>query len=225
VPLYCPAMKVIIFDCDGVLVDSEQLSCSSWIPVLARHGISVELHEIERYIGMSDEALLNDMERRLDRPLPAEVVEEREQQYFDLARQHLRTFDQLVEALDWLAARGAPLAVASSGGPAKIRFSLELTGLYDRFGVICSATEVSHGKPAPDLFLLAACRLGVRPADCIVVEDSIFGIQAARRAGMYALGFSSSFTAPELIQAGAQQVMGHYSELPVLAGALLADAF
>ena len=105
------------------------------------------------------------------------------------------------------------MAVASSGGPAKIRFSLEEVGLLEFFPVRCSAAQVQRGKPAPDLFLLAAGRLGLPPEVCAVVEDSVPGLQAARAAGMKAIGFPSSHPEPVLRAGGAEAVLGAYGGL------------
>ena len=203
----------MIFDCDGVLVDSEKLSCGAWLPVLARRGIHVELAEIERFIGKSDRAVLEHINQAYAAGLDETVIAEREEQYIASARGRLRAFPGLHEALRQLQRRGAPLAVASSGRPTKIRFALDEVAIASFFPVVCSVSEVARGKPAPDLFLLAATRLGLPPESCAVIEDSVFGVQAARAAGMAPIGFTSSTTAAALHEAGAVQVFGDYSEL------------
>ena len=205
-------MKAIIFDCDGVLVDSEKLSCSAWLPVLSRLGIQARLTDIEAFIGKSDQAVIDHFNDATGVGLPPGIAEEREREYFALARTRLQTFPHLHDVLTELRQRRIPLAVASSGRHQKIRFSLERVGLDGFFDVICSATEVERGKPAPDLFLLAADRLQMDPRTCAVVEDSVFGIRAARSAAMRALGFTSSFPAPVLLQAGAHRVFSSYRE-------------
>jgi len=205
-------MKAIIFDCDGVLVDSEKLSCSAWLPVLSRLGIQARLTDIEAFIGKSDQAVIDHFNDTTGVDLPPGIVEEREREYFALARAQLRTFPHLRDVLTRLRKREIPLAVASSGRHEKIRFSLERVELDGFFDVICSATEVERGKPEPDLFLLAANRLQVDPRSCAVVEDSVFGIRAARSAGMRALGFTSSFPASVLLEAGAHRVFSSYRE-------------
>ena len=205
-------MKAIIFDCDGVLVDSEKLSCSSWLPVLERHGIQAELAEIETFIGKSDQAVVDYFHNKLGIDLPREIYDERECEYFALAREHLQTFSSLRTVLSALQDRGIPLAVASSGRMEKIHFSLHHVGLESFFTTVCSAIEVERGKPAPDLFLLATDRLGVAPNACAVVEDSVFGIRAACSAGMLPLGFTSSYPAPVLREAGAHTIFTEYAE-------------
>jgi len=210
-------MLSLIFDCDGVLVDSEKLSCTAWLPVLARRGLYAELSEIEQFVGKSDQAVLEYFRARTDRPLPDELVEEREREYFDLAEGRLRAFPGLPQTLGVLRERAIRLAVASSGRPEKIRFNLTQGKLTEYFDVVCSATQVRHGKPAPDLFLETAKQLGVQPESCVVIEDSLFGVQAARAANMTAIGFCSSYAARELRDAGAHHVFESYADLmPVL---------
>lgn len=206
----------VIWDCDGVLVDSEEHSCSAWLPVLRRRGIEVAPADIDPFIGLSDGSVLDHYRRLTGKALDGDIIEEREQEYYRQARGVLATFAGLPELLSRWRKEGRPMAVASSGGHAKIRFSLAETGLSGLLDVICSATEVAHGKPAPDLFLLAAERLGVAPASCAVIEDSVPGLQAAAAAGMRGLGFTSSHPAAKLVEAGAVATFDHYRELPGL---------
>jgi HAD superfamily hydrolase (TIGR01509 family) len=210
-------MLAMLFDCDGVLVDSEILSCRAWLPVMARRGVYAELSEMERFVGKSDRDILDHFRRTTRLDLGEEVIAEREQEYFHLARGKLQSFPGARATLDELKRRGTPLAVVSSGRPQKIAFNLEQAGLEDLFDIVCSVTEVAHGKPAPDLFLLGARRLGLAPEQCVVLEDSVFGIQAAQAARMTALGFASTHPAHGLEAAGAARVLGSYAELlPVL---------
>jgi HAD superfamily hydrolase (TIGR01509 family) len=208
----------IIFDCDGVLVDSERMSLASWLPVLARHGIRAEIGQIEPFIGKSDRAVLDHFRRLSGMPLGDELLEERQAEYFRAARGNLRVFPGVVAVLERLRARGVPMAVASSGRPQKIHFNLEQGRLMEFFDVVVSSLEVERGKPAPDLFLLAARRLGLDPEQCAVVEDSIVGIRAARSARMLTFGFTSSYSATMLREAAADYVFDHYEALlPLLA--------
>lgn len=209
-------MQNLIFDCDGVLVDSEHLSCGAWLPVLARYGVETNLSEIETMIGKSDQALLDHFTRKTGTPFPSKILTERQHEYFRQAQENLQSFPGLAEVLTNLGQRGIRRAVASSGHPDKIRFSLDRVGLWSHFEIVCSAVEVAEGKPAPDLFLLAARRLGVEPDTCTVVEDSIFGIEAALRAGMQAIGFTSSYSAAVLHEAGAHRVFSTYDEFLTL---------
>ena len=206
-------MHGIIFDCDGVLVDSEKWSCRAWLPVLQQQGIQAELADIQAFIGKSDQAVLDHFRRQTGTPLPAEMISAKEREYFELARGRLETFPGLRGVLEELTRRGLPLAVASSGRPDKIRFSLEQVDLDGFFAAVCSVTEVERGKPAPDLFLYTAAQLDLDPGYCVVIEDSIPGIQAACRARMHPLGFTSSHPAMALRAAGARHTFGSYETL------------
>jgi HAD superfamily hydrolase (TIGR01509 family) len=213
-------MHGIIFDCDGVLVDSEKLSCGAWLPVFARRGIKVELEEIEAFIGKSDRAVLEHFNRLHGLSMDDTVIDERLEEYFRTARGRLRSFPGIHAAIESLVHRGIALAVASSGTFDKIRFALAEANLTSYFPVVCSSTEVARGKPAPDLFLYAATRLGLRPEQCAVVEDSVFGIAAARAAGMVALGFCSGLPPEALLKAGANHAFAEYPALPALVESL-----
>ncbi len=209
--------KALIWDCDGVLVDSEELSSAAWQAVLLRRGVRAELTDLESFTGLSDGAVLEHF-RRLTVDRLDGILEEREAEFERLAHGALRTFPDLPELLSRLRGQGRKMAVASSGRLPRIRFSLAETRLDGYFDTVCSATEVERGKPAPDLFLLAARRLGVPPSSCIVIEDSVPGLQAAARAGMRGLGFTSSHPAPVLIEAGAAETFDGYGGLEVLLG-------
>ena len=126
-------MLGIIFDCDGVLVDSERMSLASWLPVLARHGIPAEIGQIEPFTGKSDRAVLDHFRRLASAPLGDELLAERLAEYFRAARGNLRAFPGVVAVLERLRASGVPMAVASSGRPQKIRFNLEQARLTEFF--------------------------------------------------------------------------------------------
>lgn len=185
--------ELVIFDCDGVLVDSEPHAVRVDVEMLAEVGVEMsEAEVIERYVGRSPGVMLAETEARLGRPVPGDWFERGEARLRKIYATELRPVDGIKEAL---AAIVAPVCVASSSGHENLRFKLELTGLYERFaGRIFSASEVANGKPAPDLFLHAARQVGVDPAGCVVVEDSRYGVQAARAAGMDVLGYAGGLT-------------------------------
>jgi len=187
---------LIIFDCDGVLVDSERLSLRVDSLFLDRLGWPMAESEIvERFVGRSDADMRAEIEERTGRPIPADIDREFDRVYRETFEAELRPVDGIVEALDAIVATGVPICVASSGGHAKIRRSLELTGLTSYFDErIFSAADVAHGKPAPDLFLHAASRMGATPARSAVVEDSAFGVDAAIAAGMQAFAYAGGVT-------------------------------
>src|SRR5438270_5796375 len=178
---------LVIFDCDGVLIDSELLSVRADRECLAACGIELSMEEIlERYTGISFAGMVADLEARHGR-LPADFAERHRRHLWPLFDSELRAIPGVSAVIDALTCRAC---VASSGRPDRLRHALSLVGLYDRFHPnIFSAVEVAHGKPAPDLFLHAAERMGVTPARCIVIEDSLPGVTAAVAAGMTVIGF------------------------------------
>ncbi len=206
---------LVIFDCDGVLVDSERIAVKVDVRVFARLGLTVtEDDVIARFVGRSDDDIRAELEAELGRPLAAEWVEEFAPLYREAYAAELQPVDGVVEALDGIA---ATTCVASSGSHDKMRFTLGLTGLYDRFaGRLFSVTEVARGKPAPDLFLHAARRMGADPARCAVVEDSRWGVEAARAAGMRAFGYAGGLTPPDRLEGPATTVFRDMRELPEL---------
>jgi HAD superfamily hydrolase (TIGR01509 family) len=181
-------IELVIFDCDGVLVDSERLAVRVESAALARLGWPLtETQVAELFLGRSDAYMTAQIEARIGGPVPADWKRELDQDYLTAFEQELTAVDGITEALDTLR---LPTCVASSGSHEKMGRTLGKTGLRHYFeGRIYSASEVAHGKPAPDLFLYAAAQMGVEPRHCVVVEDSQFGVQAARAAGMRSLGW------------------------------------
>ncbi len=192
-----PPFDLVIFDCDGVLVDSERLSIRVDAIYLDRLGWPMsEAEIIERFVGRSDADMRAVIEKHIGGPIPADIDRDFDRLYRETFEAELTPVDGIVAALDAIVAAGIPICVASSGGHAKIRRSLELTDLTGYFGDrIFSAADVAHGKPAPDLFLHAASRMGAAPERCAVVEDSRHGVAAARAAGMTTFGYAGGVTA------------------------------
>jgi len=208
-------LELVIFDCDGVLVDSERLAVRIDVQVLAELGWELSEREvIERFVGRSDAFVTAAIEAHLGRPLAANWLERFEPLYRRVFAAKLRPVDGIVEALDQIT---LPTCVASSGSHAKMRYTLGLTGLWDRFaGRIFSATDVACGKPAPDLFLHAAARMSADPAACAVVEDSRYGVEAARAAGMRAFAFAGGVTPAEHLRGPGTVVFTDMRQLPGL---------
>ena len=214
--------ELVIFDCDGVLVDSEPIINRAHAQVLAACGYPItEGALVERFCGMSDAEMRGIIEREWGRALPPSYAEHVGAMIEDGFGRSLIAIAGVAEALDALT---VPVCVASSSVPEQIRRKLELTGLLARFGEnLFSATMVARGKPAPDLFLYAAQRLATEPDRCLVIEDSPAGINAAVAAGMTAIGFcGGSHCRPEhgarLQARGAALVIADMRELlPALA--------
>ncbi len=179
---------LVIFDCDGVLVDSEVISCRAHAETLTRHGYPISADQVlERFLGVSDREARQTIETEIGRKLPDDFEAQVKQATLQFYAGDLRAISHIGEAI---AAIGLPICVASSGTPEKIHHGLTCAGLYDLLAPhIFSATQVKRGKPAPDLFLFAAERMQVSPARCLVIEDSVPGITGARAAGMTVLGF------------------------------------
>jgi HAD superfamily hydrolase (TIGR01509 family) len=212
-----PGFELIVFDCDGVLVDSERIAVRVDQVVLARLGWQLsEAEIIERFMGRSEAYMTSEIEAAIGRPLAHGWDAEFGPLYREALEAELQPVDGIVEALDAIS---TPSCVASSSTHERLRFTLGLTGLLERFeGRIFSATDVAHGKPAPDLFLHAATTVGADPSRCAVVEDSVYGVQAARAAGMHTFAYAGGLTPAARLAGPATTVFEDMRELPALLG-------
>jgi HAD superfamily hydrolase (TIGR01509 family) len=208
-----------IFDCDGVLVDSEPISNRIFTEMLNEIGLRTTHEETMRdFVGRSMASCMAIVAERLGRPAPDEFVATMQARTFAAFRDGLHAVPHVGAALDALDAAGIPTCVASSGEHEKMRTTLGITGLLPRVdGRLFSATEVPRGKPHPDLFLHAARRMGAEPSRCAVVEDSPVGVRAAVAAGMTVLGFATRGQGDALAAAGAV-VFDDMRALPRLLG-------
>lgn len=214
------AFDLVIFDCDGVLVDSEVLACRAVAEALASIGHELSAEAVaERFVGISNKDMYAALERERGAKLPADFDAAMNRIAAALFERELRAMPGLDRALASLAERRC---VASSSTPAMLAKKLAWTGLSASFGdAVFSAAAVARGKPAPDLFLYAAERMATAPARALVVEDSVPGIQAAKEAGMAVFGFTGgSHCRPDhgarLAEAGADLVFREMSALPAL---------
>jgi len=212
---------LVIFDCDGVLVDSEFVSIGREVKALHLLGWPIELDEaLELFVGLSQKSANEIIERKLGRPLPEDWGKQLQAEVVEAFETELVAIPGIAECLDRLT---LPRCVASSSLPARIRRSLEITGLLPKLDPhLFSSSMVARGKPAPDLFLHAAATLGHAPERCVVIEDSPAGVQAAVAAGMTPLGFTGGRHAgserwkQRLRNAGAEIVFGEMLRLPDL---------
>ncbi len=212
--------SLVIFDCDGVLVDSEVISNQVLAHELTREGLSTTLAQARSdYQGLLLSEVARDAEARLGRSLPDGWIAHYERLREDAFRRELRPVEGAAEAVRELRAGGVGVCVASQGKLAKTRLSLELTGLASLFSpeALFSAEQVPRGKPFPDLFLHAAATLGTAPPDCVVVEDTPSGVRAGVSAGMRVLGYGADSDPGALEREGAEVVMS-LTELPRLLG-------
>jgi HAD superfamily hydrolase (TIGR01509 family) len=185
-----PATKfdLIIFDCDGVLVDSEVISCRVHAEVLTRYGYPITADDVHRrFLGRTARDAALEIERELGRPLADSYDLDRRTTLLAALADTVEAIPHLHDALD---AIDTPICVASSAAHDKMLTTLTRTKLYQRFAPnIFSGTQVRYGKPAPDLFLLAAKEMATQPERCLVIEDSVPGVTGACAAGMTVLGF------------------------------------
>ncbi len=215
-----PPVRLVIFDCDGVLVDSEVISARVLADELIRLGLPLSPADcIDRFTGISMASLRDALIAEFDRTLPEDFLDR-------LAAADRAAFARTLQPIPGVAAAigqiDARRCVASSGSIDKMRFTLGHTGLLTLFEPhLFSASMVARGKPAPDLFLFAAAEMDASVADCLVIEDSIAGVTAARDAGMRVLGFAGGAHCGaghegHLRQAGATDVFADMAHLPRL---------
>jgi HAD superfamily hydrolase (TIGR01509 family) len=205
---------LIIFDCDGVLVDSEPISARILAEMLSEIGLPTTPAEADRrYRGRSMESCLQLVERALGAAAPEDFEEQLHRRTSAVFATELRPVPGVEGVLRELT---LPYCVASSGSHAKMGTTLTATGLLSWFeGRLFSATEVERGKPFPDLFLHAAERMSAAPGRCLVIEDSVVGVAAARAAGMAVLGYVPAGDPSGLAAAGSR-IFRRMSELPLL---------
>ena len=213
-------LDLVIFDCDGVLVDSEVISCRAHAATLTRHGYPITDEQVlHRFLGVSDREARLIIETEMGRKLPDDFDAQVKEATLKFYAGDLKAIAHVADAI---AAIDLPKCVASSGTPEKIRHGLDCAGLYEQLAPhIFSAAQVTRGKPAPDLFLFAAEQMRAQPARCLVIEDSVPGVTGAVAAGMTVLGFHGGSHcqaghADKLAKAGAALVFDDMRQLPDL---------
>ena len=207
------AFELVIFDCDGILVDSERLAVRVEAQVLQELGWPLTEDEVvDRFVGRSASYMQAEVERELGRSIDWDAT---------FAPRHRATYEADLEAVegvtgvvDGLRSRGVAICVASSSTHESIEFKLRRTGLWDAFeGAVFSVEDVAHGKPAPDVFLHAANKLGAPPEACAVVEDSESGVAAGVAAGMAVFAFAGGVTRAERLTRPGATVFHEMPEL------------
>jgi HAD superfamily hydrolase (TIGR01509 family) len=219
---------IFIFDCDGVLVDSEIIASAVDAELLGEAGFSITPEEVtRRFAGLTSKDIERIVEEDIGHPLPEEYHQRQKEEIDRRLATELEAVPGIHDLLDRLE---GPRCICSNSTSERLRISLEKTDLYDRFKpYIYSAVEVGslEPKPAPNVYLHAAGEFGVDPREALVMEDSVFGVTAARAAGMRVVGFTGGrHTWPGhadlLTEAGAETVIRRFTDLPAIAEALMA---
>jgi HAD superfamily hydrolase (TIGR01509 family) len=210
---------LVIFDCDGVLVDSEAISNRIMAEAITAAGVPITYEECRaRFVGGTLQRVIDTVEQWRGKPLPPGWKEDFQARRNEALRRELTAVPGAAAAVEAIRASETPVCVASSGSLEKMNLTLGLTGLKAYFGDnLFSADMVAHGKPEPDLFLYAAEQMGQVPENCVVVEDTLLGVTAAVAAGMRALGYTGEVEADALKAAGAQP-FERMADLPELIG-------
>jgi HAD superfamily hydrolase (TIGR01509 family) len=207
---------LIIFDCDGVLVDSELIDARIRSECFQAEGFPITVSDLQSHSGISGPGMAEMILERFGRPMPKGFMQATRAKIMRAFTDELRAIEGVAELL---AALNMPVCVATNSHPDRVRHSLGVTGLLSFFDPhVFSAFMVERGKPAPDLFLYATEKLGVPPDACLVLEDSVPGVTAARAAGMEVIGFCGGSHcrpghAERLISAGCQRVFARMSEV------------
>ena len=216
-----PRFDAILFDCDGVLVDSEPIVNRLIWEMLIELGIDISLEDsIQRFLGKAIREELDAIAEMRGAPLPPNWLSTFQARRNVLLEAEVEAVPHIGHAIDVLSRLGLPMAVASGADRMKVELQLNRTGLIEHFQPtdvrIFSATEVARSKPAPDGYLLAASSLGVSPSRCLVIEDSPTGVTAGHAAGMTVLAYAGRNAPGPLIAAGATRTFTDMRELPEL---------
>lgn len=213
VPPPSPAPLLAIFDHDGVLVDSYDFHQRAWLELGRRTGLAITPEFIHETFGMTNPSIFR---RLLGEAVVVEEVRNygdlKERCYRELARGQISLIDGVRELLDGLSEAGVLLAIGSSAPRANVELTVESCGLANRFVAIASLEDIERGKPDPQVFLMAAAKAGVAPSRSVVFEDATVGIRAAKAAGMYAVGITTTHPASALRDAGADEVVSRFED-------------
>lgn len=212
-------VKACIFDMDGVLCDSEVVIAAAACRLFKeRYGVAVTAKDFEPFIGTGEDRYLNGVAQKVGVSLtmPTDKTETY-RLYAEIARNELQPIPGVVEFLRMQAGKGIRLAVATSADEFKMEVNLAAIGIeQELFAARVTGDQIEHKKPAPDVFLKAAERLGCTPDECVVFEDAVNGVQAAKAAGMRCVGITSSFSTDLLVEHGADWTAPDFMVLPVL---------
>lgn len=212
--------KAILFDMDGVLVDSEPVITEAAVEALNRFGIPAKAEDFKPFTGMGEIRFLGGVAGKYGREYRDEMKQLCYSLYGEIVAEKLKVYEDTVPVLRELKAANVPMALASSADLVKVKYNLDVAGIpFDTFGVVLAAEDVEKRKPFPDLYLRSAEALGYDPKDCVVVEDALSGIQAGKAAGCEVYALTTSFDRQRLLAEGADGVIERLSELlPIALG-------
>jgi len=205
-------IELVIFDCDGVLVDSETITNKLLVNLLKEYGIEYTLEDfVSRYVGTLLEEVINQISEEFKVAFPESFIHDYYQKAYSQLQQNLQEINGVRNLIERL---NIPFCVASNSQEAKLRMMLEKVELLHYFeGTIFSATHVKHPKPAPDLYLKAAHTFNIKVENCFVIEDTPTGIRAGKAAGMTVYGYAGLFSEQVLLNAGADNTFTHMDQL------------
>lgn len=209
--------RAILFDMDGVLVDSEPVILKSAIQGLSEYGVQAVKSDFTEFVGAGEDRFVGGVAEKHGVKYVPEMKKRVYEIYCSLVDEELILFDAVPETMTRLHREGYRIAIASSADRIKVEANIRAAGIpRDAVDTILSGEDIERKKPFPDIFLLAAQRLGIPPESCLVVEDALNGIQAATAAGMKSVGVTSFFTKERLCREGAVAAVSHIGELPDL---------
>jgi HAD superfamily hydrolase (TIGR01509 family) len=199
--------QAVIFDMDGVLVDSEPVILAASIAGLSEFGVNAHPNDFKPFVGAGEDRFIGGVAKKYGVPYVLEMKKRVYEIYVEAVKENIKLYDGISEMLKTLKEKGFKIALASSADYIKIYANLEAANIpLNIFDAVVGGDDVVNKKPAPDLFLMAAEKLDVLPQNCTVIEDAVNGIMAAKTAGMKCIGITSSFSEAVLIDAGADTV-------------------
>jgi HAD superfamily hydrolase (TIGR01509 family) len=209
-------IKAVLFDMDGVLVDSEEYICKAAMAMFEEKGLKVEPEDFLPFVGAGEDRYIGGVAQKYDFPLDLPKAKERTYEiYGEMVSGNIEPLPGVKEFIDRCREKGLKLAVATSADKVKMLTNLREIGIpAETFDQTLNGQDVEHKKPAPDIYLIAAGKLGVDPKSCLVVEDAQNGVEAAKAAGCKCLGLTTSFSAEQLRSKGADWIAADLSGAP-----------
>lgn len=213
-------IQAVIFDMDGVLLDSEKAMRKASIMALSEWGITARHEDFFPFTGAGDDRFVGGVAQQYGVAYDPAMKQRTYEIYLEICREEITRFPYIPETFQRLEKMHLKTAIASAADAVKVNANILAAGIEpDHIGTIITGDDVTRKKPDPDAFLLAAKQLGIKPCNCVVIEDAVNGIEAACRAGMKAIGIPSSFSPELLIQAGAYTIAEQTCHVPDLVAA------